>query len=95
MPNVTILPVGVTGEIAPGVTLLDAGEQAGVTMKSGCLDSTCGTCAVEVVEGTENLSPPGEAECQALARWGQDSRRFRLACCARVRQGRVVIRQLA
>ncbi|MCB1125417.1 MAG: (2Fe-2S)-binding protein [Verrucomicrobiae bacterium] len=94
MPRVVILPVELVGEIGAGESLLDAGGNAGVEMEAGCFDCSCGTCAVAVVHGMENLLPPTLDELAVLAAWNRDPARYRLACCARVCQGDVTIRQL-
>lgn len=94
MPQVTLLPVDLTAEVAPGESLLDAGHNAGVEMTAGCFNTSCGSCAVIVVRGMENLAPPGPEELNVLRAHGRDPARYRLACTARVLQGAVVIRQL-
>jgi len=94
MPQVTILPVDLTAEVAPGENLLDAGHHAGVEMTAGCFNTSCGSCAVLVVQGMENLAPPGPEELNVLRAHGRDPARHRLACTARVLRGAVVIRQL-
>ncbi len=94
MPQVIILPTEAAGRIAVGETLLDAGEQAGIEMEAGCFNGECGACLVEVVDGGGNLEPAGVGELEVLEAWGRDPVRFRLACCARVREGTLTIRQL-
>ncbi|KAJ1431821.1 hypothetical protein B484DRAFT_448182 [Ochromonadaceae sp. CCMP2298] len=41
----------------------------------------CGTCAVRVLEGMENINPPSKNEQNTLAGKADD---IRLSCCARV-----------
>jgi ferredoxin len=36
-------------------------------LRFGCCDGNCGTCAIEVIEGYENLSKMGEKEKGTLA----------------------------
>lgn len=43
----------------------------------------CGTCAVKVLDGSENLSPPSANEQKVLKENGRDSG-IRLSCCAKV-----------
>jgi len=49
----------------------------------------CGTCVVEIVEGTENLSPPTEFETRKLKK-KPDS--YRLACQTVVLRGDVMVK---
>jgi ferredoxin len=93
MPKVTVLPANATAEVQPGELLLDAGEKAGVEMEAGCFNCSCGTCVVEVVDGMANLEEPTPEELDVLDQWNRDPEKFRLACCVRVKDGDVVIRQ--
>jgi nitrite reductase (NADH) large subunit len=72
----------------PGQTLLDAMEGAGIKMSAGCRSGLCGADPVLIVEGADNLSPPGEEETATLKRLGLEGR-ARLACSCQVR-GKVV-----
>lgn len=94
MPTVVLQPAQLSAEIPAGATLLDAGEAAGAEMVAGCLDGTCGTCALEVVSGAENLAAADRREREVLGGWNRNPARYRLACRARVLQGKVVVRQL-
>jgi ferredoxin len=78
MPKVTLLPGGQSAEVPAGTLLLDAGEAAGVEMEAGCFNCSCGTCAVAVDSGMENLEPPTDE--------------YRLTCCVKVLKGEVVLR---
>jgi ferredoxin-NADP reductase len=66
---------GRTMPIAPGQTLLEAAEAAGVALESLCRAGICGTCRTRVVEG--------DVECESDA-LGADERAagFVLACVA-------------
>jgi nitrite reductase (NADH) large subunit len=75
-------------EALPGQTLLDAIEGAGIKMPAGCRSGVCGADPVLIVEGADNLSPPGEEETATLKRLGLEGR-ARLACCGQIR-GKVV-----
>src|SRR5687767_2123584 len=92
MPKVTVLPANVSAEVAAGETLLEAGEKAGVEMEAGCFNYSCGTCAVEVVSGMENLAEPTPEELDVLDAWNKDPDKYRLTCCVRIKQGEVVIK---
>jgi len=92
MPKLTILPANVSAEVPPGELLLDAGEKAGVEMEAGCFNCACGTCAVEVVNGMENLEEPTPEELDVLDSWSKDPEKFRLTCCVKMKNGEVTIR---
>ena len=93
MPKVTILPANVSAEVEPGELLLEAGEKAGVEMEAGCFNCSCGTCAVEVVSGMENLEEPAPEELDVLDQWNKDPEKVRLTCCVKILKGEVVLRQ--
>ena len=58
---------------------------------SNCLgNGICGTCAVEVLEGMENLTPPTPAEEGELYAKGCP-RTFRLTCQAQMLKGKVTV----
>jgi ferredoxin len=92
MPKVTLLPGGQTAEVEPGTLLLDAGEAAGVEMEAGCFNCSCGTCAIEIVSGMENIEPPTDEELNVLDQWNKDPDKYRLTCCVKVLKGDVVMR---
>ncbi len=92
MPKVTILPGGQSAEVPAGTLLLDAGEEAGVEMEAGCFNCSCGTCAVRVVSGMENIEPPTDEELNVLDQWNKDPEQYRLTCCVKVLKGDVVLR---
>ncbi len=92
MPKVTILPGGQSAEVPAGTLLLDAGEEAGVEMEAGCFNCSCGTCAVVVESGMENIEPPTDEELNVLDQWNKDPEKYRLTCCVKIKQGEVVIK---
>jgi ferredoxin-NADP reductase len=75
---------GVTATAAPGTTLLDAAELAGITLPSSCRMGGCGACKVKVdgnvVSAEPNCLTPGEK-----------AEGYALACCS-WGDGRVVLR---
>ncbi len=94
MAKITIENRGKSAEVPDGeLTILEAGEKAGVDMEFGCRDCTCGTCAVEIASGMENLSTPTEQEIDVLDTWNRDPEKFRLTCCVKVMKGEVVVRE--
>ena len=92
MAKITILPANVSAEVADGENLIEAGESAGVEMEAGCFNCSCGTCAVEVVSGMENISEPTPEELDVLDQWNKDPEKFRLTCCNQILHGEVVLR---
>jgi ferredoxin len=92
MPKVTLLPGGQSAEVPPDTLLLDAGEEAGVEMEAGCFNCSCGTCAVAIASGMENLEPPTDEELNVLDQWNKDPDKYRLTCCVKIKQGEVVLK---
>ncbi len=92
MPKITVLPANVSAEVPVGELLLEAGEKAGVEMEAGCFSCDCGTCAVEVVSGMENLEDPTPEELNVLDSWNKDPEKYRLTCCVKIKNGDVVIK---
>jgi len=95
MAKVTVLPADLSAEVPAGTLLLEAGEVAGVEMEAGCFNCSCGTCVVEVVQGMDHLEEPCPEELDVLDQWNRDPEKFRLACCVKVKDGEIVIRQPA
>lgn len=59
---------GVTVEVEPGTSVLDASLSAGLDHACACAGlSRCTTCRVHVEAGLEHCPAPGPAEAQALA----------------------------
>jgi len=73
-----------------GQTLLEVIEGCGGEIESGCRMGVCGADPVAVRDGMENLSPAESDEKGTLERLGY-APNTRMACCAKVRQGRVTI----
>lgn len=80
---------GITFQVAPDATLLEAIESAGLKINFGCRAGVCGADPVAICEGHEHLSPPGDDEQATLRRLGLEGR-ARLACMCAV-QGPVLI----
>ncbi|MBS1678262.1 MAG: oxidoreductase [Actinobacteria bacterium] len=76
---------GITIEIAPGETILDAAAAAGVAVPSSCREGTCGTCETIVLEGEPEhrdsiLTPADQAAGDCM-----------MICCSRCRGERLVL----
>jgi nitrite reductase (NADH) large subunit len=74
----------------PGIPLLELAETAEQPIEAGCRMGVCGADPVQIVTGSENLSPVGSDEQATLERLGLDPAHNRMACCARV-QGPVTV----
>jgi ferredoxin len=72
----------------PGSTLLALSGMLRRPIASGCSDSTCGTCRVEVLDGAERLTPQDGRERATLQENGHPAH-LRLACRAELREGTV------
>lgn len=84
MPKVNFVPLRRVVEIKKGETLFKAARVNGIPLGSSCRgDCVCGWCKVEIVEGMENLSQPGECEMK-LMKTGNYGKRERVACSTHV-----------
>ncbi|MBV8402070.1 MAG: (2Fe-2S)-binding protein [Acetobacteraceae bacterium] len=78
-----------------GLSLLEIDRQQGMPHASLCSGrARCGTCRVRVLDGMENLSPPGAAETETLGRLHLCASDVRLACQAILIGRRVSIQRL-
>lgn len=85
MPKVTFYPVGKSGEIPEGISLLDAAEKLGLELRHDCGGfATCSTCRIWVIEGLSNLTEIDLDEENMLEEAGLPAP-FRLSCQAKVR----------
>jgi NADPH-dependent 2,4-dienoyl-CoA reductase/sulfur reductase-like enzyme/ferredoxin len=81
-----LVEVVVDGEpvsVRRGTTLLDAAEQAGAPVATGCRSGICGADPVHVLEGGDGLSPIRRVEQETLDRLGLEGG-HRMACMASV-----------
>jgi len=88
MPKVTFVNWGVTVEVKPGTTILEAAEQVeteGVKMGHACGGvCACSTCHVWVKEGMQSLDDPSEGEEDILDKAFDVKPVSRLGCQAEV-----------
>jgi len=93
VPRVTFQPAGRSAEVAPGTSLLDAADAAGIDLPSNCGGvCACTTCHVWVEEGLASLSELAEREDDKLQEAAGLSAESRLACQARVGSADLVVR---
>jgi len=84
--------LGETFRAEAGRPLLDCGLEQGVDMDYGCRVGACGACAIEIVEGLENIDEPDFIERDALTRYELPAN-VRLTCRA-CTKGPVTLRSL-
>jgi len=79
-------------KISVGRTLLDAVLSARLQVSNICAGrGVCGKCRVEVISGSENVSPVAELERMSLSEV-DIAQGFRIACCARItRSGTITV----
>lgn len=82
MPKLTFLKQNFTVHLKAGTELVRLPYLSSeCPIKFGCCQGTCGTCAIKVMEGEENLSPKTKQEEETLLRLHLKG--CRLACqCA-------------
>lgn len=76
---------GRTVEVAPGCSVLDALESAGVSVPSSCRDGICGSCETRVLDGT-----PDHRD-SLLSAAEQAAGRSMMVCVSRARTPRLVL----
>ena len=76
--QLTIEPLGATIEVEEGQTILDAALRQGIYIPHACGHGLCGTCKVQVLDGTVDHGP---ANPFALMDFERDDGKT-LACCA-------------
>jgi 2Fe-2S ferredoxin len=93
MPKITFLPAGKSAEVAPGTSLLDASDAAGVELPSNCGGvCACTTCHVWIEAGFGSLSEIEDREDDKLQEAAGLTAHSRLACQAKVGAEDVVVR---
>jgi ferredoxin len=79
------------GQAPAGSPMVSASAVLKRPIASGCSDSTCATCRVEVLEGAENLSAQHPREKATLKQNGHPMT-MRLACMCTIERGSVKVR---
>ncbi len=82
---VTFQPAGKTVQVAPGETLCEAAERAGIEINAECHSGICGSDPIRILGGAENLAePPGDQERETLEELCElEPGKCRLACLMR------------
>lgn len=94
--KITLVLVGPKGDeqtvtTYAGSTILGASGQLRHPIASGCSDSTCGTCRVEILDGAENLSESTAREKGTLKESAHPAG-YRLSCRTEILTGTVKVR---
>jgi 2Fe-2S ferredoxin len=76
------------------MALADLIDDSEAPIPFSCRSASCATCHIEVLEGEDAFFPPEDEELEVLDAIQTPPPRFRLACCARLREfdGRVHVR---
>jgi len=75
-----------------GGALCDLCDEHLAPIPFSCRGASCGTCRIDVLEGAAELEPPADEELDVLDIFGDDARKRRLACQAKMRAGLAVLR---
>ena len=93
MARVTFLPAGRAVDVAPGTTILEAAEAAGVELPHNCGGvCACVTCHVWVEQGLPSLAEPSEKEDDKLSEAVGLTAQSRLGCQAVVGAADLTVR---
>lgn len=74
-------------DVPEGARLVDLCDERQACVPFSCRSASCGTCRIDVLEGSGLLDPPHDEELDILDIFGDSPDRRRLACQARVRSG--------
>ncbi len=82
----------VDADAAAGTALVDLCDENNAPVPFSCRSASCGTCRIDVLEGATLLEPPRDEELDILDIFGDDPKKRRLACQARVGSGEGLVR---
>ncbi len=84
MPKITFLKQNLTINVKEGTELRRVHLlYPSAPLKFGCCQGNCGTCAIKVVNGEENLSPKTKQEKITLSKLGLNSHRLACQCAVK------------
>jgi ferredoxin len=98
MPTVIFeQPHGVSGAplvvaVPEGGALVDVCDDHAAPVPFSCKSASCGTCRVEILEGTSELLPAADDELDVLDIFGTPPPDHRLACQAKMKPGLATLR---
>jgi ferredoxin len=83
MAKITFVPAKCEYQVRTGSNLMDIPKiHPDISLNFGCRNGECGTCAIKIISGAENLTKQSEKEKATLHGKGKNER-YRLACqCA-------------
>lgn len=85
MIRVRFEPSGFEVDAEPGEAIMDITDaNPAAEIPYSCRAATCGTCRVEVLEGSEALSTADEFELEVLDIFGDTPDKVRLCCQAKL-----------
>jgi ferredoxin len=83
MPKLTFLDSGKSYEVPAGASFLEVAQEHG-EHDFGCTVGSCGTCRLEIVEGSGNVDPISDEERETIDMC-TDVQGARLGCQLKVR----------
>lgn len=85
MPRIEFEPSGKTADVEDKTKVLVGARRLGLQIRFACASCRCGTCAVRIVEGKDQISPMKDDEKKLLGRLSLPlDGTIRLACQSRV-----------
>jgi 2Fe-2S ferredoxin len=92
MPKITFMPDGISIEVAPGTSILEAAKRCGAQVGYACGGvCACSTCHVYVLKGFDSLSDQEEKEEDILDKAFDVKAVSRLGCQSRVAEDDIVV----
>jgi 2Fe-2S ferredoxin len=92
MPKVTFLPEGLSIDVQPGMTILQAAKRCGAKVGYACGGvCACSTCHVYVKSGLDSLSEQQENEEDILDKAFDVRATSRLSCQSKIDEEDVVV----
>ena len=79
MPKLTFLVSGQTHDVPDGTSFLEFCQENGAPHDFGCTVGSCGTCRLEIVEGSDNVNPITDEERETVE-MSTDFEAGRLGC---------------
>ena len=92
MPKITFVKTGDSFEVPKGQSFLEFCQANDAPHEFGCTVGSCGTCALALESGAENVQPPDDEERETLE-MSTDVEGARLGCQMIV-NGDITVRQL-
>lgn len=80
MPKIKFIKENMEFDVPPGAEFLEMHlKNPNIPIKFGCRNGECGTCAIKILQGMENVSKISNRERELLQKKGLCSK-YRLAC---------------